>query len=123
MGKRRILIVEDEPQLIVLLEKHLTRLGFEVDAHSTAGSALRALQDPAQAYDLAVSDMGLPDMPGEDLLREIFALQPNLPVLICSGSEFFISNIPEPARHRVAFLQKPFLPRELVKKIEEMLPR
>jgi DNA-binding response OmpR family regulator len=115
------LIVEDEPQLLLLLERHLKRLGFEVDPHSTGSAALRALENPSAPYDLAVADMGLPDMKGEALLAKIVALRPALPVLICSGSEFFIAGLPEDLQRRVRFLQKPFLPKELAQKIEETL--
>ena len=115
------MIVEDEPQLLFLLERHLKRLGFEVDAHSTGSAALRALEHPTVPYDLAVADMGLPDMTGETLLANIVALQPALPILICSGSEFFVSSLPEDLQRRVGFLQKPFLPKELAQKIDQVL--
>jgi len=118
---RRILIIEDEPQLVVLLDKHLKRLGYEVDAHSTAAAALGALDNPESRYDLVVADMGLPDMPGEALLARICALRPVLPVLVCSGSQFFVSSLPPDLQPQVRFLQKPFLPRELGQKIEEIL--
>jgi DNA-binding NtrC family response regulator len=118
---RRILLVEDEPQLLLLLEKHLKRMGFTVDAHATGSAALSAVEDPGGAYDLVVADMGLPDMSGEALLTRIFKLRPTLPLLICSGSEFFISSLPEELQRRVQFLQKPFLPRELAQKIEQAL--
>ncbi|HUJ49153.1 MAG TPA: response regulator [Bryobacteraceae bacterium] len=121
MPARRILIVEDEPQLLLLLERHLKRLGFEVDPHSTGSAALRALENTSVPYDLAVADMGLPDMKGEALLAKIVALRPALPILICSGSEFFVSSLPEDLQRRTRFLQKPFLPKELAQKIEEAL--
>ena len=121
MTARRILLLEDEPQLVVLLEKHLKRLGFEVDAHSTASSALAALDNPGAPYDLLVADLGLPDMPGETVLAQIFDRHPRLPVLVCSGSEFVIASLPKDIQRRVRFLQKPFLPKELSQKIEESL--
>lgn len=107
--------------MLVLLERHLKRLGFDVDPHSTGSAALRALEQPAIHYDLAVADMGLPDMTGEALLAKIVALRPALPVLICSGSEFFVSSLPEALQRQVRFLQKPFLPKELAQKIDEVL--
>lgn len=121
MSGKRILLVDDEPQLLLLLERHLRRLGFEVEAHSSGASALRALENPAIPYDLAIADMGLPDMKGERLLSKIAELQPALPILICSGSEFFVAGLPEGMRQRVRFLQKPFLPKELAQKINEAL--
>ena len=118
MDTRRILLVEDEPQLLLLLEKHLKRMGFTVDPHATGSAALAAVENPDAAYDLVVADMGLPDMSGEALLTKIIKLRPTLPLLICSGSEFFISSLPEDLQRRLQFLQKPFLPKELAQKIE-----
>ena len=115
--------MEDEPQLQVLLEKHLERLGFDVDAHQTGEAALSALETPPGSYDLVIADMGLPDMRGEELLTKIFELRPTLPVLICSGSGFFVSSLPHGLQQRVGFLQKPFSPKELAPKIEDVLGR
>jgi len=113
--------VEDEEQLRALLEKHLRRLGFQVEGHGNGTTALAALESAESSYDLVIADMGLPDMPGEALLARIFEMRPTLPVLICSGSEFFVSSLPAELQRRVRFLQKPFLPRELGQKIDEVL--
>lgn len=115
--------MEDEPQLSALLEKHLKRLGFDVDAYQTGGAALEMLETTKVSYDLVIADMGLPDMRGEELLTKVFELRPVLPVLICSGSEFFVSSLPEELQRRVGFLQKPFTPKELAPKIDEVLGR
>jgi DNA-binding NtrC family response regulator len=117
------LLVDDEPQLLLLLEKHLKRLGFAVQSQSTALGALGVLQAAPGDFDLVVADHGLPDLPGDALLARIFEIRPDLPVLICSGSEFFVSSLPARFRPRVAFLQKPFLPKELVAVIEQLLAR
>jgi DNA-binding NtrC family response regulator len=119
----RILLVEDEAPLLQLLERHLLRLGFEVEAHPTATAALQALEAAPARYDLAVADMGLPDLPGATLLSRMFQIRPDMPVLICSGAEFFISSLPEALQQHVGFLQKPFAPKELGQKINEMLSR
>jgi DNA-binding NtrC family response regulator len=120
---RRILLIEDEPPLAKLLERHLVRLGFEIDTEPTALGALAKLVSAPGRYDLVVADMGLPDMPGETLLAKILALEPPVPVLVCSGSEFFVSSLPAAAQQRVAFLQKPFAPKQLGQMIEQMLAR
>lgn len=115
--------MEDEAPLLHLLERHLARLGFEVEAHSTGLGALAALETAPDSYALVVADMGLPDLAGDALLSKMFQIRPDLLVLICSGSEFFVSSLPEPIQRRVGFLQKPFAPKELGQKIEQMLAR
>ena len=115
--------MDDEPQLLHLLEKHLRRLGFEVESQSTALSALSALEASPGRFELVVADLGLPDMPGDKLVARLFALQPTLQVLLCSGSEFFVSTLPAEWQPRVGFLQKPFGPKQLSEKIHQMLAR
>ena len=123
VSSRRILLVEDEAPLSQLLVRHLERLGFEVEAHSTALGALDALESSLARYDLVVADMGLPDMSGEALLARMFEIRADLKVLISSGAEFFIPTLPAPIQPYVGFLQKPFAPRELAQKIDELLSR
>jgi CheY-like chemotaxis protein len=65
----RILLVEDDPDARVLLESILTRCGAEVVAEEAGGSAIERLRE--SAFDVLVSDVGLPDFDGVELLRRI----------------------------------------------------
>jgi DNA-binding response OmpR family regulator len=113
--------VEDEPPLLQLVQKYLERQGFEVDAHSTSISALRSLEQTPNRYDLVMADLGLSDIRGDELLVKMLEIQPRLLGLICSGSEFFVSKLPPSLKERVAFLQKPFVPKELAETIQRLL--
>lgn len=123
MPGTRILLVEDELPLLRLLERHLKRLGFEVDAHSQALLALTAFSAAPGRYDLVIADLGIPDMPGETLLTKMLTIKPDLLYLICSGSPFFVASLPVELRRQVVFLQKPFLPKMLSDAIEQLLAR
>jgi CheY-like chemotaxis protein len=65
----RVFVVEDEPDTREFLERYLTASGAEVEAVSTATEALAKLPDCAA--DVLVSDIGLPDMDGYDLLQRL----------------------------------------------------
>ena len=117
----RILLVEDEVSLIQLLEKYLSRLGYEVEAHSVAVDALRRFEETPQNWDLVIADLGMPDLPGSTLLTRMLEIRPDLRILVCSGSPFFISSLPKAIEQRVAFLQKPFLPKMLAEAIARLL--
>jgi DNA-binding NtrC family response regulator len=119
----RILLVEDELPLLQLLEKYLTRLGFEVEAFSQALHALDAFTAAPGRYDLVIADLGIPDMPGDTLLTRMLAIKPDLLYLICSGSPFFVASLPAELRRQVVFLQKPFLPKMLSGAIDQLLAR
>jgi DNA-binding NtrC family response regulator len=119
----RILVVEDEVSLIQLLEKYLRRLGYEVDAYSASKDALARFKAAPQSYDLVIADLGMPDIPGDTLLTRMLEIRPDLRILICSGSPFYLSNLPEALEQQVAFLQKPFVPKMLAEAIARLLDK
>jgi DNA-binding NtrC family response regulator len=119
----RILLVEDEPALLHLIEKYLQRLGFDVETHLKSVDALRSFEAAPDRYGLVIADLCMPDMPGDALLTRMLEIRPRLRVLVCSGSPFFIENLPDSLRRQVAFLQKPFMPKMLAEAVQSLLKR
>ena len=117
----KILLVEDEPPLLQLIEKYLQRLGFQVETHSKSFDALRNFEAAPDGYDLVIADLGMPDMPGDTLLTRMLEIRPDLRILVCSGSPFFIENLPNSLQRQVAFLQKPFVPKMLAEAVQNLL--
>ena len=117
----RILLVEDEPPLLVLIEKYLQRLGYEVETHLKSYDALRNFQASPDRYSMVIADLGMPDMAGDTLLTRMLEIRPDLRVLVCSGSPFFIENLPNSLQRQVAFLQKPFVPKMLADAVQKLL--
>jgi signal transduction histidine kinase len=66
---RRVLLVEDDEGLVRLITRRLTRQGYQVDASRDAGAAIQSASEAV--YDLLVLDYQLPDMNGQDLIREL----------------------------------------------------
>jgi DNA-binding response OmpR family regulator len=66
---RRVLVVEDEAQLLMVIRRNLERRGVAVRAARTAAEALAALRE--EAPDLMLLDINLPDRTGWDVLREL----------------------------------------------------
>lgn len=77
------LLVEDEALVALIAEEALAGLGFHVSAASTAAEALESFE--RQRPDLAVIDIGLPDMRGDDLARTIRIKAPDLAIIMASG--------------------------------------
>jgi DNA-binding NtrC family response regulator len=117
----RILLVEDEPPLLQLIEKYLQRLGYEVETHLKSFEALRSFEAAPDRFGLVIADLGMPDMPGDTLLTRMLEIRPKLRVLVCSGSPFFIENLPDSLQRQVAFLQKPFVPKMLAEAVHGLL--
>ena len=120
-GPVRILLVEDEPPLLQLIEKYLQRLGFEVESHLKSFDALKSFEIAPGRYALVIADLGMPDMPGDTLLTRMLEIRPDLRILVCSGSPFFIEKLPSALQKQVAFLQKPFVPKMLADAVQKLL--
>jgi CheY-like chemotaxis protein len=79
----KILIAEDERNLLTFLERLLVGCGLDVQAFDSGSAAAAALEwwQP----DVLVSDLGLPDVPGEDLARAAAALPRPAQIILMSG--------------------------------------
>ena len=84
-GTERILVVDDEDAVVRLETRMLERLGYRVTAFRSSRAALAALAADPQAYDLVLTDMSMPEMSGDRLARELLAIRPDLPVVLCTG--------------------------------------
>lgn len=117
----RVLVIDDDPDLQVLVGMLLDRLGVKSTPAETAVEGLRLLQEAP--YDLVILDLMLPDMDGFDLLavlRKDEALN-TLPVLILSAraDPDAISRGLELGAD--GYLTKPYLPHSLTSRVKEML--
>ncbi|WP_312469515.1 sigma-54 dependent transcriptional regulator [Neobacillus sp.] len=83
MGAARLIIVDDEKDLLELLVNRLKRKGYEVDFAENAEDAISLLQN--QFYDIAIYDIRLPKMDGITLLKETKKIQPEIQVLMLTG--------------------------------------
>ena len=79
----RILAVEDEPTTLRLLARLLSGLGHRVATADSVASAIGAAE--AEAFDLVISDLGLPDGSGLDLIRRVVALRGPVPAIALTG--------------------------------------
>jgi CheY-like chemotaxis protein len=84
-GRERILFVDDEPLLIELGTRILRSLGYEVTARTSSIEALELFRVRHRDFDLVLTDMTMPNMTGADLAREIMAIRPDTPVILCTG--------------------------------------
>ncbi len=104
----RILVVEDEVLIRMFLVQTLQELGCQVDEAGSAAEALDRMRVSANRISGAIVDLGLPDRPGEALIREMRLLRPDLPVVLATG------HADRSTRERVAslgamqVLEKPF---------------
>ena len=115
---KRILVVDDEKSLCLMVVKFLRRAGY--DCHSTADpiNALEILKD--DNFGLVISDIAMPEMNGLDLIREIRQKHPGIGTLAMTGytRDYTYSDIIEAGA--ADFIGKPFELTELEAKIERI---
>lgn len=120
-GARRVLIVEDEANILEAISFVLSRAGFDVRGH---GKGDTALAEVARFQpDLLVLDMMLPGRSGLEVLHDLRALPAHLPVLMLTAKGQAKDRDDALAAGADAFLSKPFSNAELLSEITRLLPQ
>ncbi|MDA8048667.1 MAG: response regulator [Rhodospirillales bacterium] len=117
----RILLVEDEPELKLLLREALTQAGFAVDAVAELADADEHMHQGS--YDVLVLDLGLPDGDGLALLARLRREGTGLPVLILTARDGLEERVAGLDAGADDYLVKPFHIPELISRIRALLRR
>ncbi len=120
-GNERILFVDDEKNLRLLAEQILTHLGYRVLCCSSGRDALREIMQDPNGFDLLITDQSMPLMPGTELIEKLQVINPELPVLLCTGHSSMIDEKKAPAMGTKGFLLKPIAVNTLAKAIRNIL--
>ncbi len=116
-----VLVVDDESSVRQVARDMLTHFGFNVVVAASGQEGLEILKKRSGEIRLVLLDLSMPRMGGEETLRRIYELWPQLPVLLCSGysEEDAISQFSEAVP--AGFIQKPFDVSRLLEKIKQVL--
>jgi DNA-binding response OmpR family regulator len=115
-----VLLVEDERKLRDLVRSYLERAGFAVLSTDSGAEAINVAT--AAKPDLIVLDLGLPDVPGEAVAREVRAVSPT-PILMLTARSSEQDRIAGLELGADDYVTKPFSPRELVLRVQAILRR
>jgi CheY-like chemotaxis protein len=101
------LLVEDEPLVAFVAAESLSALGFNVEIAETGAAALAMVNRGVGAETLAVVDVGLPDVRGDELARTMKSISPGLRLVVASGydAQDLRRRIDDP---EIAVLAKPY---------------
>ncbi|MDX6612434.1 MAG: two-component system, OmpR family, alkaline phosphatase synthesis response regulator PhoP [Blastocatellia bacterium] len=118
---KRLLIVDDEPELRTLLAEYFRRLGFEVEEKENGAAAL----EPALSgrFDCFIFDVSMPDMSGLELLQKLRERNVSTPALFLTALGDLENKVAGFEAGADDYLQKPFSPRELEYRVEALLRR
>jgi PAS domain S-box-containing protein len=120
-GVEKILLVDDEQAILTMETKMLERLGYQVTPHSSSIQALEAFRDSPDKFDLVITDMAMPNLPGDKLALALNRIRHDIPIVMCTG---FCENMTEEKAAISGvkgFLNKPIVMKDLLKKIREVL--
>lgn len=110
---RQILVVEDEPLIRMLAVEMLDLLGFGAVEAADGAEALAVDSSTLNGLAAVMLDLGLPDMPGEDVVRRLLQQRPDLPVIVTSGSDASAASDRLGLHHAVTILEKPYQIKDL----------
>lgn len=117
-----IYLVEDEPNLNQVLVSYLQKEGWTVRPFLT-GEEARAAIESKESPQLWILDIMLPDVDGYQLIRDIKAAEPQLPVIFISARDAELDRVIGLEMGSEDYLAKPFSPRELVIRTRRLLER
>src|SRR5262249_21667013 len=117
----RVLLVEDNTELVALLKRGLEHAGFDADSVGTAGDAAHVLA--TMRYAAIVLDLGLPDDDGLALLRDMRRKGDATPVLVLTARDGVTDRVTGLREGADDYLPKPFAMEELVARLQALLRR
>ena len=117
----RILLVDDEESIINTNQKLLQRQGYLVTGVLGGKKALNIFKQNMNFFDIVISDLSMPDMGGDLLIKEIRNIRADIPVILCSGYSHELSDDRINSMDLVEFLLKPISKIEYVNAIEKLI--
>jgi PAS domain S-box-containing protein len=112
-GSGHILFVDDEPPITDIGKQMLESLGYSVETRTSSVEALELFRADPYRFDAVITDMTMPHLTGDRLAREMLALRPDLPIVLCTG---YSKAITSEKAHRIgirSFVHKPLLRKDL----------
>jgi len=120
-GSETVLLIEDEEPLRLFLEAAFVAHGYAVKSAADGYEGLALYEQHRDNIDVVITDMGLPKLSGQEVLRNILEIDPEARIILMSGyvdpelqSKLYVLGAK-------AFIPKPFRPDEVLAKIREIL--
>ncbi|CCK79628.1 two component system sensor histidine kinase, hybrid, associated with CheB and CheR [Desulfobacula toluolica Tol2] len=122
-GNEKILLVDDEKDIVTMEKQMLERLGYQVVSRTNSIEALEIFRADPDKFDMVITDMAMPNMPGDKLSAQLIKINPDIPILLCTGFSEAISKEKAAALGIKGFLMKPIVMKDFADKIREVLKK
>ncbi|MGD9367473.1 MAG: response regulator [Desulfobacteraceae bacterium] len=120
-GNERILLVDDEPEILEMEKEMLNKMGYTVTTMGDPAEALKLFGEQPTGYDLVITDMTMPKITGDKLACELMRMRPDIPVILCTGFSELTSPEKAASMGIKGYLTKPVSMRQLSKMIRKLL--
>ena len=120
-GKERVLFIDDEESIAKLGRQILERLGYKVKATINPIEALELFRSQPDEFDLVITDLTMPKMTGDKLVKEILNIRTDIPIILCTG---FSEKIDEKKAKEIGaadYIEKPIDQRDFAFKVRKVL--
>jgi PAS domain S-box-containing protein len=121
MGRENILLVDDEISIAEIGRQMLKRLGYQVETKTNPMDALELFSSKSDQFDLVISDMTMPQMNGDILMKKFFEVRSDIPIILCTG---FSEKVDEETAREIGFveyMEKPLDMKNFAFKVRKVL--
>ena len=120
-GSGTLLVVDDEPYILIALKGILQKLGYHVITAYSGHQAIALFESELDCIDGVLLDMIMPDLNGRQVLARLKKIHPGIKVLLSSG--YSLDGLGEDNKEEAGdgFIQKPYLIEQLAAALEELL--
>ncbi|MBU8848799.1 MAG: response regulator, partial [Desulfobacterales bacterium] len=120
-GTEQILLVDDEEAILSMEKRMLERLGYQVTSRSSSIEALEVFRADPDKFGMVITDLAMPNMPGNKLAVELTGIRSDIPILLCTGFSETMSEEKMVSLGINGVLLKPIVMKDLSRKIREVL--
>lgn len=119
-GQGCILVVDDDSAVVQLAQLMLEELGYETIPQTDSQEALALFRQEPHRIDALMTDQTMPGLRGTELAQAVRTLRPELPVLICSGSDVVLPAELVQKEAKTAWIKKPFTLEQLGQTLQQI---
>ena len=120
-GTEQILFVDDEASIVKMVTQMLERQGYQVVGQTSSVAALKLFQKEPDRFDLVITDMAMPEMPGDRLAKELLKIRPAIPVVVCTGHSDRMDEDKAIKLGIAAYAMKPLVKKDLLGMVRKVL--
>ena len=119
--RKTVLYVENDGFVIEVVNKMLDRLGYDAIVAVRCSEAIRFMQSRPDMFDLVITDLGMPDVDGLELSRNLHVIRSDIPIILSTGHSDMVLDSGMEAVGIKAVLPKPFGMDEIARIIKKVM--